>query len=87
MVVAIGWLNIFSIEMVFAIGWLNIFTWEVLVFTISIHLKLVGFGTYELPGTLNYQFQTDVWLNNHFLAGGFKYFLFSSLFGEDSHFD
>ena len=23
----------------------------------------------------------------HFLGGGFKYFLFSSLFGQDSHFD
>ena len=25
--------------------------------------------------------------NNNQLGGGFKYFLFSSLFGEDSHFD
>ena len=24
---------------------------------------------------------------NHVLGGGFKYFLFSSLFGEDSYFD
>ena len=25
--------------------------------------------------------------NHHFLGGGFKYFLFSPLSGEDSHFD
>ena len=24
---------------------------------------------------------------SHYLGGGFKYFLFSPLFGEDSHFD
>ena len=27
------------------------------------------------------------WIPSFFLGGGFKYFLFSSLFGEDSHFD
>ena len=26
-------------------------------------------------------------LSTAYLGGGFKYFLFSSLFGEDSHFD
>ena len=25
-------------------------------------------------------------MDGHFLGGGFKYFLFSPLFGEDSHF-
>ena len=27
------------------------------------------------------------WSYNPYLGGGFKYFLFSPLFGEDSHFD
>ena len=27
------------------------------------------------------------WGINYLLGGGFKYFLFSHLFGEDSHFD
>lgn len=27
----------------------------------SIHLKLLGFGTYDFPETLNYQFQMDGW--------------------------
>ena len=26
-------------------------------------------------------------ISNPYLGGGFKYFLFSTLFGEDSHFD
>ena len=30
----------------------------------------------------------SVWMSRvHVLGGGFKYFLFSPLFGEDSHFD
>ena len=37
--------------------------------------------------TVSYLGQTDTVQRNTDLDGGFKYFLFSSLFGEDSHFD
>ena len=42
-------------------------------------------------GVGNSKFRTIIigiaWKSNRLLGGGFKYFLFSPLLGEDSHFD
>ena len=40
--------------------------------------KSVNGGNHKVPGARE---------NYNYLAGGFKYFLFSPLFGEESHFN
>ena len=46
----------------------------------------LGYFFLVIPGSKTQKGQ-PVWLENGWLGGGLKYFLFSPLFGEDSHFD
>ena len=48
----------------------------------------MGIHGIQIDKRANNNFQIGVGSKNHqLLSGGFKYFLFSSLFGKDSHLD
>ena len=54
--------------------------------TNSSHLKMDGWNTIFLLGLPVFRGE-NVSFRKYKLGGGFKYFLFSPLLGEDSHFD
>ncbi len=56
---------------------------------IQMHLFSPGFREVKKRGEkdLREDLGSRIYKEVHFLGGGFKYFLFSTLFGEDSHFD
>ncbi len=51
----------------------------------SVFTHLASWSRSKPPQIMSFQSNYD--LQNHYLGGGFKDFLFSSLLGEDSHFD
>ena len=83
----VGWLGNKWIPLILAaLNWIEVFPCYLVAVSLrlSMETRFMGWVEDVLEGPLN-DWKALVKLPG--LGGGFKYFLFSALFGEDSHFD